>query len=385
MKQPASQQQTRSEWLSFLIKIATPVLENGAKGTLKQNMPIEGPERDQRINVSHLEAVGRTLSGIAPWLELTGLQGEEALLQSNARQQAQLTITSITDKNSPDFLHFDAGAQCLVDAALLALAILRAPHALWLELPEANKKNIIEALTSTRKITPVFNNWLLFSAIIEAFFCKAGITHDSMRIEYALRQMLQWYVGDGFYSDGPVFHADYYNSYVIHPFILAILNATSHTRKWKSLTPLQLKRSQRYCELLERSISPEGAMPVTGRSLSYRCGNLHALGELALTNQLPTTLPPEQVRCAMTSVIKRTLGPENTFTEDGWLTIGLCGQQPSLAEFYITTGSLYWSTLAFLPLGISPDSTFWSNPDTQFTSQKLYSGIDTPADKAEDE
>ncbi|OOZ17074.1 hypothetical protein BOW28_07700 [Solemya velum gill symbiont] len=385
MNQSPPQQQTRNEWLSFLIRIASPVLENGANGTLKKNMPVEGPEREKRIKVSHLEAVGRTLSGIAPWLELSGLQGDEALLQSNARQQARSTIISITDRNSPDFLPFDVGAQSLVDAALIALAILRAPQSLWLELPEANKKNIIEELLSSRKITPVFNNWLLFSAIIEALFCKAGITYDSMRIEYAFRQMLQWYVGDGHYSDGPVFHADYYNSYVIHPFLLATLNATSHTRKWNSLVPLQLKRSQRYCELLERSISPEGAMPAMGRSLSYRCGNLHALGDLALAGQLPSSLPPEQVRCAMTSVIKRTLGAENTFDKHGWLNIGFCGQQPSLAEFYITTGSLYWSTLAFLPLGISPESTFWSNPDVQFTSQKLYSGIDIPLDKADDE
>ncbi len=374
----------RTEWLDFMWKIASPVLENGSEGKLKQNMPVEGPAPDQRRQFSHLEAVGRTLSGIAPWLELSGLQGDEAVFQARVRQLAQSTIVSITDKSSPDFLNFDSGEQPLVDAALLALAILRAPNSLLIGLPEKNRQNIFNVLSATRIITPYYNNWLLFSAMIEAFFCKAGLQYDAVRIDYAFKQMEQWYVGDGLYSDGPVFHADYYNSYVIHPFLLTILAVTSHTRQWNDLIPKQLKRAQRYCELLERSISPEGTMPVIGRSLTYRCGNLHSLGQLALADKLPAGLSSEQVRCAMSPVIQRTIEATGTFDEDGWLNIGLYGDQPGLAEDYVSTGSLYWATLAFLPLGLHPDSPFWSNPDVPFTSQKLYSGIDASPDKAYD-
>ena len=164
-----------------------------------------------------------------------------------------------------------------------------------------------------------------------------------------------------------------------------ILKATSHLRAWAGLEGVFLKRAQRYAELLERMISPEGAMPVMGRSIAYRCGNLHAIAQIVFMQALPETLRPSQVRSAMEAVINRTLLPPHTFDENGWLNIGLCGNQPSLAEDYISTGSLYLASLAFLPLGLRPDDPFWKDPHLSFSSQMLYAGEDRRPDKAWDE
>lgn len=364
--------------------IARPVLEHGGNRSLKTHMPIRAPlpDKDQRMRVSHLEACGRTLAGLSPWLGLSIPDGPEADLQKRARQLAQAMLVSITDPKSPDHLNFETDNQPLVDAAYLAQGILRAPQVLWNNLPDDAKRNVLNALLLTRRIKPYFNNWLLFSAMIEAFFCRVGVNYDSMRIDCALRQMDQWYVGDGLYADGPSFHLDYYNSYVIHPFLIDILGAVQHHQIWNEFIPRVMKRAQRHAVLLERMISPEGAMPVTGRSLSYRCGTLHALAQLAASHQLPPSLAAPAVRTAMTAVIRRSLSARGTFDENGWLNIGHCGAQPGLAENYISTGSLYISTLAFLPLGLPPDADFWRGPDLPFTSQILYSGADLPADKA---
>ena len=375
----------REDWLEKLWQISRPVLEASANGRLKSTMPVAGPFSDKRHQFSFLEACGRTLAGIAPWLECKGLTGQEAQHQQYTQQLCQAMLVSITDPHSPDFLNFNAGPQSLVDAAFLAQGLLRAPEALWHPLTQKSKQQILRALVSTRRIKPYFNNWLLFSAIIEAFFCKIVVPFDAMRIDYAMRQTSQWYVGDGLYSDGPEFHSDYYNSFVIHPFSLDILNAISHMRAWVGLESVFLKRAQRYAELLERMISPEGTMPVMGRSLTYRCGNLHAIAQLAFMQKLPQTLRPSQVRSAMEAVINRTLSPSNSFDEHGWLNIGLCGHQPSLAEDYISTGSLYLATLAFLPLGLPPDEPFWKDARSSFSSQMLYGGEDGMSDKAWDE
>src|SRR5512139_3638386 len=56
-------------WISILLKVASSVLQNLAAGTLKANMPVESAGAE-RVKYSHLEAFGRTLAGIAPWLEL---------------------------------------------------------------------------------------------------------------------------------------------------------------------------------------------------------------------------------------------------------------------------------------------------------------------------
>ena len=74
-------------------------------------------------------------------------------------------------------------------------------------------------------IVPGFNNWLLFSATVEAGLHALGAHWDRMRVDYALRQHEQWYKGDGAYGDGPDFHWDYYNSFVIQPMLLDVLDA----------------------------------------------------------------------------------------------------------------------------------------------------------------
>jgi hypothetical protein len=375
--------QSRADWLEALLAICAPVLEYGAAGTLKKAMPVEAPiNPEQRRPFSHLEACGRTLAGLAPWLELAGLEGREAELQDAARQQARQLIASITDPASPDYLNFSQGLQPVVDAAYLAQAIMRAPHVLWNGLSNDVKANVLRAFGATRRIKPWRNNWLLFSAMIEAFFCAVGADFDRMRIDYAIHQMEQWYVGDGFYSDGDTFHFDYYNSYVIHPFLLDILRVTQRERHWVELYPPALVRAQRYAVVLERMISPEGAMPMVGRSLSYRCGNLHALAHLALLKLLPDTLPPGQVREAIAAVAFRSLSAPRTLDAEGWLAVGFFGQQPSLAEHYISTGSLYMCTLAFMPLGLSADDPFWQGPGVPTTSERIYGGVDMSADHA---
>lgn len=90
-----------------------------------------------------------------------------------------------------------------------------------------------------------------------------------------------------------------------------------------------------------------------------------------------------QVRCALTAVIRRCFQAEGTFDGDGWLTVGLCGHQPSPGEPYISTGSLYLCAAGFLPLGLPAEHPFWSDPDEPYTAQKIWSGVDMPADHAE--
>lgn len=375
----------RLQWLELVWKIARPVLEHGARGTLKTSMPVMAPRAKPgtREPYAHLEACGRTLAGIAPWLELEGLSGAEAELQEQARQSARTLLDSITRPDSPDYLNFSNGTQPLVDAAYLAQGLLRAPRVLWETQPEAVRGNILGALRATRRIRPHYNNWLLFPALIEIFFLRAGESCDLMRVDYALNQMEQWYVGDGLYADGPAYHCDYYNSFVIHPFLLDIILTLAAVQPgWERMAERAISRAQRYATLLERMISPEGTLPAVGRSLSYRCGNLHALAQLAWMRELPPNLPPGQARMAMDAVIRRSLSPAGTFDSAGWLTIGYYGHQPSLAEEYISTGSVYLCSTAFLPLGLPPQDAFWQDADRPFTCQQLHAGHPVAPDSA---
>jgi hypothetical protein len=195
--------------------LASPVLHALSERKLKLNMPVEAPHNNaaDRNQYTHLEAFGRLLAGMAPWLESADVNEPEAGLRQQYRDLARQSLSSAVDPSSPDFMNFNRGQQPLVDAAFLALAILRAPTELWGKLNTDAKANLIKALLSSRAIQPAYNNWLLFSATIEAFFCSVGEQWDRMRIDYAIRKHEEWYKGDGIYGDGPQLHCDYYNSF----------------------------------------------------------------------------------------------------------------------------------------------------------------------------
>ena len=377
----------RAFWVGQVERIAGPVLTALSQRRLVATMPVEfaaGHEADRR-RVTHLEALGRTLAGIAPWLETGPQAGSEGALRGRFAAMAREAIAAGVDPHSPDYLRFGEDHQTIVDAAFLSLALLRAPRELGEKLPAAVRSQVAEALRATRALLAGFNNWLLFAALIEACLHALGEPWDRMRVDYALREHASWFLGDGVYGDGPHFHADYYNSFVIHPFLLALAGALgAEEPAWQAMTPAIRARATRYAAIQERMIAPDGTYPIVGRSIAYRCGAFHLLADAALRHSLPENVSPQQVRGALTAVIRRTLEPAGTFDQKGWLRIGLAGHQPSLGEVYISTGSLYLCTAAFLPLGLAPTDPFWSGPAAPWTSQKLWAGADLPADHAQD-
>jgi hypothetical protein len=373
----------RASWIALLRRLADPVLTNLVKGTLKARMPIEQASGASRATVTHLEALGRLVAGISPWIDLPADDSGEGRLRAEYAEQTRRAIGRAVDPSSPDFLNFTRERQPLVDAAFLAQGILRAPRALRTELSAETKRHLVGALESTRRITPGFNNWLLFSATVEAGLAALGADWDRLRVDYALRQHEQWYKGDGTYGDGPAFHWDYYNSFVIQPMLLDVLDVCrDEMPAWKEMAGRVEGRARRYAAILERLVAPDGTFPPIGRSLAYRCGAFHLLAQMALRRTLPEGVPPAQVRGALSAVIRRSLEAPGTFDANGWLRVGLGGHQPAIGETYISTGSLYLCATAFLPLGLPPTEEFWSAPSQPWTSARAWAGEAIPIDRA---
>lgn len=377
--------QERAYCVAMLTRIATPLLDALSHQELKKLMPVEARRGDtaDRKNYTYLEAFGRLMAGMAPWLELGPDNTPEGKLRKKYIDLSLVCIRNAVNPGSSDFMNFDKGGQPVVDAAFLAEALLRAPHQLWDKLDGQTKQQLIAALKSTRVITPGYNNWLMFSAIIEAALLEFDGQCDYMRIDYALHQMMLWYKGDGVYGDGPDFHWDYYNSFVMQPMLLDVLHTINNhghhlTKEYETV----LKRAQRYGVIEERLISPIATYPLVGRSLAYRFGAFQVLSQLSLMKKLPASLAPGQVRYALYSVIKRQMSAPGTFDKKGWLQIGVYGHQPEIGEGYISTGSLYLCSVGMLMLGLPPDSPFWTAPDQDWTEKKAWSGREIPIDHA---
>jgi hypothetical protein len=377
----------RKYWVTVMTKIVDPVLQHLSKGRLKAEMPVEvNPDSKlDRTKVTYLEALGRLLAGIAPWLELGPDSTAEGKIRAKYITLAQQSIAQAVDPMSPDYMQFTGQQyeQALVDASFLAQALIRAPKQLWEPLDRKVKDQLITALKSTRVIKPTYNNWLLFMGMIEAFLLMAGEEYDIVRLDYALKKHQEWYKGDGIYGDGPSFHWDYYNSYVIQPMMVDITGVmVAKGKETKEFSNTVLDRAIRHAVIQERLISPEGTFPPVGRSLAYRFGAMQGLSQIALLKKLPETIKPAQVREALTSVIRRMIEAPGTFDKNGWLTIGFCGHQIDIGEAYISTGSLYLCTTGMLPLGLPQDDPFWKDAAADWTAKKAWSGVNIPADHA---
>ena len=376
---------TRREWLDAMLRIAAPVMDHLAAGTLKRSMPLDF--HPGRAEFAPLEAFGRTMLGLAPWLEADpdALDPEERALQKRWRAKALACVDRATDPASSDYMLFDRDGQPLVDAAFLAHAFVRAPKALAHGLEPRVKRQLADALRASRNIAPYNTNWLFFSAMVEAGLYVLGEEYDSLRVLNALRAFQGWYVGDGAYGDGPMFHWDYYNSFVIQPMYVDLVNllAGAHP-EIAAMRPAVRARAARFASVLERMIGPEGSYPVVGRSICYRFGAFQMLSQAALEHMLEPHLTPAGVRCGLTAVLRRVMAATDMFDADGWLRPGVFGLQPELAEEYINIGSLYLCCAVFLPLGLAPDDPFWADPDADWTGRAVWSGGHIAIDHALD-
>lgn len=296
----------RAFWVKTMVRIAEPVLTNLSNQTLKKNMPYESKATDRR-SFSYLEAVGRLICGMAPWLELGPDATPEGQLRAKYIDLAVKGVKNAVNPASPDYLEFGEPYQPLVDAAFLAEGFLRAPRQLWGNLDAEARQGLVTEWKRSRGIKPWENNWLLFASTIEAVLLEFTGECDEEKLLYGIRRFRdEWYKGDAIYGDGPAFHMDYYNSFVIHPMLTDVLRVIKkHGLAEAGFLEIQEQRLGRYAAQLERFISPEGTFPVVGRSIVYRFGAFHALSQASLLHLLPDGIQPAQVRCALTSVIRR--------------------------------------------------------------------------------
>lgn len=375
---PTTGAEDRAMWVNRMIEIVDPVLDNMSRGELRKNMPVETPPRKNTPTnylTTHLEALGRTVVGIAPWLELGPDNTPEGELRAKYIDLTCKAIKNGFDPNSPDYLNFTIRRQPLVDAAFLCQGMLRAPKQIWGNLDEQTKQNFVTEMNNIRKIKPLESNWLLFAATVEAAMLEFTGEWNPAPVEYAIMRFKEWYKGDGWYADGPELHMDYYNSYVIHPMLYDVLAVMQrHGKGEAEFFEAEKKRLRRYAQQLELLISPDGAYPVVGRSIAYRFGSMQVLAQSALLEDLPSTLTNGSVRAALTAVINRHLAVEGNFDEKGWLTLGFAGHQMSCAETYISTGSLYLCTPVFLPLGLPTNHPFWTSEWEPWSGLKAWTG-----------
>lgn len=380
------EQTDREYWAELAYKIAAPVLENMSKGELQKNMQVElSPRWDNRnVKVTYMETFGRLMAGIAPWLALEPDNTKEGKMRGELLQWALEAYKQGVDPESPDYLQWTGHSQPLVDAAYIAESFIRAPKALWEPLDELTKERYIKEFKRLRRVQPPYNNWILFRGMVEAFLVSIGEDFDGFAVRVAINKMNEWYIGDGLYKDGELFAFDYYNSFVIQPMYVEIIETLNNHKIHTSVSfDLALRRMQRFNDHIERLIARDGTFPPFGRSVTYRMAAFQPLALAAWRYGLPKQMSNGQIRAALTAVMKNMFASPKNFNEKGYLSLGFAGHQPNLADYYTNNGSMYMTSLVFMPLGLSPNHEFWTAKAEPWTQVKAWSGEAFPKDYAE--
>lgn len=345
-------------WKDKLFNISFPVFHGFANKTIK-NTFIKQTLKTKAGNEIFIELFCRTFLGVSPWISSVDINDKKNILLN-------LVLKSFEVCFDEDYIEWSCGDQLLVEMANLGLGFLRFPK-IWNLIKYETKKNILKIFKEANKFEPHLNNWILFKCIVRIFLHKNKCIQHITDIKLVLNDFeKKYYVGDSWYKDGKNFHMDFYNSYVILPFLLDIYKELDMIQQYNVI----LQRIQRHSEFLERLINSDGTFPIFGRSAVYRTAIFHALVYMCYLEKLPISLTYGQVRCALTQVIKNVFENKHNF-QHNFLNLGFSNYQPEIADIYSNSGSVYFSLLIFLPLG-KKNSKFWTDKDNDWTQKKLW-------------
>lgn len=246
-------------------------------------------------------------------------------------------------------------SQPLVEAASIAFALQITKPLLWDRLDDAVRQRAAAWLGDALTAEAWPCNWELFPVTVAGFLASAGYEPDASRkaIDRGLERIEQWYVGEGWYTDGDGRKFDYYNGWAMH--LYPVLHA------WLAqddrLTDLYGGRLSRHLDDYARLFGADGAPMHQGRSLTYRFATTAPLWLGALTGHTP--LAPGETRRLASGALKYFLD-RGAVDSHGLLTLGWHGLDPAVLQGYSGPASPYWASKGFLGLLLPADHEVWT-------------------------
>jgi hypothetical protein len=268
-------------------------------------------------------------------------------------------LTNGTDPTHPEYWGpLEDNDQLSVEMPPIALSLALAPEAFWNPLCSETQARIVIWLNQInwRKIPD--SNWQTFPILVNVALKRLGVNYDENILEHSLKRLEEFYIHDGWYSDGLTDRRDYYTSFAIHFALLIYANL------FEKEDPLRVaiyrERAIEFADQFIYWFTANGEALPFGRSLTYRFAQGAFWGALAFAN----------VEAFPWGVIKgiylrhlRHWFRLPIFGSDGVLSIGYAYPNILMSEFYNGPGSPYWAMKAFLPLALSNQHPFWTSDE----------------------
>jgi hypothetical protein len=264
-------------------------------------------------------------------------------------------LSNGADPRHPEYWGLPAdNDQRLVEMAAIGFALALAPHEVWEPLEPRAKANLARWLLEINRCAVSDNNWLFFRVLVNLGLARVGAPHDPAAMQAALDRLETFYLGDGWYSDGPGAQRDYYVAWAMHFYGLLYSNLAAE------LDPERAQRFRERTALFAQDFihwfGADGAALPFGRSLTYRFAQGSFWGALAFAEveALPWAVLKGLVLRHIQAWSRRPI-----FNSDGTLSIGYGYSHLNMAEQYNAPGSPYWALKFFLPLALPATHPFW--------------------------
>ncbi|KAL4811344.1 hypothetical protein BDV18DRAFT_155950 [Aspergillus unguis] len=293
------------------------------------------------------------------------------------------------------------GDQRMVEAEVIACALLFAPEEFYHSQSEKVQRNICAWLRGIQSKEMPRNNWRWFRVFVDLALVRvAGISYSEVRDEMQsdLAVLDLFYLGGGWSGDGPWLspeeeeeedmecmrsrrrdriapgrQVDYYSGSFAIQF--------SQLLYAKYAGDLDPERAERYRQQARefggvywRYFSEDGAAIPFGRSLTYRfaCGAFFAALTVSDVSDMPAPLDsPGAVKGFLLRHLRWwAKHSDEMFNSDGTLSIGYLYPNMYMAEDYNSPQSVYWALKSLIPLLLSKNHPFWTSPETPYPELK---------------
>ncbi|GAE09662.1 hypothetical protein JCM10914_6036 [Paenibacillus sp. JCM 10914] len=263
--------------------------------------------------------------------------------------------------------------QRLVEMAVFGLALALVPDRIWGPLSKQERSNLYAWLNQINQHPCYDCNWLFFQVLVNVGFHQAGLPYDAEQMERNLERIDDFYLADGWYSDGPGGHCDYYGPFGIHYYSLLYAKLMGDEDPIRA--ERYMLRSAAFAKDFIHWHAPDGAAIPYGRSLTYRFAQ-SAFWSAAAFAGLDAYSPG-----IMKGLVLRNLRwwlQQPMLDREGILTVGYAYPNQIMSENYNSPGSSYWALKTFLILALPEEHPFWMQPEGELPALERIS-VQKPA------
>lgn len=242
--------------------------------------------------------------------------------------------------------------QRLVEMAAYGLGLSLLGDKLLERFTEREVMNLHAWLSQITDAQMPDSNWNYFAIMVQLGFKRAGLPYDQRAIDHRFALMDAYYLGDGWYSDGPGRPKDYYISMAFHFYGLIYAALSGDEERADVLR----ERSRLFAQDFIYWSAADGASVPFGRSLTYRFAMVAFWSAVAFSGLEVFT--PGIVK----GIILRHLRwwQQQPITDsDGILTLGFAYPNLAMCEDYNSPGSPYWALKTYLILALPETHPFW--------------------------